>query len=505
MLLIRPLPELNESWRGYILRLSERNYLNIPKQMLRITGIDEKVLRTTIPPLNSVATLTGHSEEVLRKIFPFTQETSHILLLGNKIQKEYFRINSPKICPDCIRENKYISARWDIAEMNVCHVHKRRLISHCHECGKALTWYRKGILKCKNGHELHEHQGVQASAEEVHFAELLASKIEGFQIRPETTGSKIPQAFYEMELATFLGVTNTLGIRMALADRQNERIKPVGSPEAYDNMVRLLSNWDDEFNSLMAKSMETTSGKRPSIRASYEKLYGALFKKGWPQNELEFIRSSFQKYAVMNNDSLFFDSRTKKSFNLESTPNHYVGIYEAAKLLGTMPSTLRKKLKKGELKYQVHTYPSGKEKYLIDLNSIPQKLPNTKGDLSRRKAAAYVGIPVATLITLRKIGYVESNYKTTLPMTWAIQDLDDFIAKIESKANGLPITQCDDPIGILYCLKNLHFGSARSKVEILLRILSGDIQVFGNGRLSDLSISKTQAIEYSSKHLSATS
>lgn len=495
MLLIRPLPELKESWRGYILRLSERNYLNNPKQMLRITNIDLKDLRTTIPPLSSVAKLTGHTEEKLREIFPLTLETPHILLLGNKVQKEYFRINSPKICPDCIRENKYISARWDIEPMNVCHIHKRHLISYCHDCSKGLTWYRNGMVNCKNGHKLHEHHGEPATVEEVHFAELLASKIEGFQIRPETTGSKIPQAFYEMELATFLGVTNTLGIRMALAERQNDRIKPVGSPEVYDNMVRLLSNWDYEFNNLMAKSIEKTSVKQPSIRASYERIYGALFKKGWPQKELEFIRSSFYKYAVKNNDSLFFDSRTKKKFDLKNTPHNYVGINEAAKLLGTMPSTLRKKIKKGEVKYQVHTYPSGQEKYLIDLNSIPQKLPNTKGDLSRRKAAAYVGIPVSTLITLRKLGYVDSNYKTTLPLAWAIQDLDDFIAKIESTANGLPITQCDDPIGILYCLKNLQFGSVRSKAEIIVRILTGHIQVFGIGKLKDLVISKTKAIE----------
>jgi len=45
----------------------------------------------------------------------------------------------PKVCPDCMTKQSHTNAHWQLYPMTHCHLHDKRLISHC-VCGEALVW-----------------------------------------------------------------------------------------------------------------------------------------------------------------------------------------------------------------------------------------------------------------------------------------------------------------------------------------------------------------------------
>lgn len=52
------------------------------------------------------------------------------------------------VCPDCLAEDGYCQALWELRYYTVCHRHRRLMVSHCGACGEPLTPRRPALLRC---------------------------------------------------------------------------------------------------------------------------------------------------------------------------------------------------------------------------------------------------------------------------------------------------------------------------------------------------------------------
>lgn len=491
-LLIRPFPKPFESWRGYILRLSAENYTNCPRQILRLSRISEGEMRTSMPSLNHVASITGKSHDDLFGIYPMESSRGKIRYLGHEISKSYLRINSPAVCTECIKETGHINATWDFQFMNTCHIHRKELITHCPECCSKLSWYRRGLLVCKCGYDFSEDVGVDASSEEVAFAECLSKSIERKVVGSEST-SQIPIAFFIMSPNTLLSLFNTLGTRSILIQGKNVTISNVGDKRVFIEGVKILNSWEHEFRRLMLSSIQGGDENHRSIRKGFKNFHNALFSYKFPKHEIQFLEDAYKRISLELIKMPRLDRRIKSRLSIKDDEINYVGVYKAAEMLGVMPSTMRRWAKSGKVRAEVISNSVTDDCYLIDTSSLAKKKKSDLGELDQRKAGAYLGLPVNIIKSLRSSGHIKSEYRTIYPNGWAVADLDDFISRVYNRSINNSLSDCEDPMDLVYVFQKIKLKSADMKADILREILDGRLRLFARSKkTSDMYLSKKE-------------
>lgn len=495
-LLIRPYPKPFESWRGYILRVSEENFANSPKEILRLSTISEGDMRTSIPELDHVASITGKSHDDLVGIYPSESCRGKIRYLGHEISKSYLRINTPAVCTECIKETGYIHANWDFQFMNTCHIHRKGLITHCPKCCTKLSWYRRGLSVCKCGYDFSDDTGVDASSEEVAFAECLSKSIERKVVGSDST-SQIPIAFFNMSPNTLLSLFNTLGTRSILIQGENVTLSNVGDNRVFTEGIKILNNWEQEFRRLMLCSIQEGEENLRSIRKRFKNFHNALFSYKFPNHEIQFLEDAYKRVSLELTKMPRLDGRIKSRLSIKDDEINYVGVYKAAEMLGVMPSTMRRWTKLGKVRAEVISNSVSGNRYLIDTSSLAKKKKSDLGELDQREAGAYLGLPVMIIKSLRSSGHIKSEYRTIYPKTWAVADLDDFISRVYNFSINNSLSDCDDPMDLVYVFQKIKLKSTDMKADILREILDGRLRLFaGSKKAADMYLSKKELYSF---------
>src|SRR5438067_12671300 len=153
LLLFSSAPMYDESFLGYLLRLTELNCLSTLSWLLQIAKI-KKYLQSKLsfafnPTLDllPLAQVTGVGEVELaalqyRPVSLSQQFVKNYLVFGLPVQQYMIRLRHPKICTACLREKSYTRRIWDLAPITTCVIHKCLLLDECPNCGKRISWAR---------------------------------------------------------------------------------------------------------------------------------------------------------------------------------------------------------------------------------------------------------------------------------------------------------------------------------------------------------------------------
>ena len=146
MLLARPAQKEQECVLSYLIRVSSVNGFKHVGKLLGGAGLNWKNSR--IPSHNILSgeydlgaclknlglpSVTIGSAQVYQAFIRIV-DTSHIF------------VKSPRICPECIRENGYCSKDWVYLPIVSCLKHKRLLVDIDGRTGEKLSWYRSCLL-----------------------------------------------------------------------------------------------------------------------------------------------------------------------------------------------------------------------------------------------------------------------------------------------------------------------------------------------------------------------
>jgi hypothetical protein len=418
-----PAPHPKEALFAYLLRLAEANCYPTPVYLAYAAGVSRTHWIRPYPsyPAQALAPLVSGDVEAFERLAyrSIVGNSMEFKLLDHNMGRwsgDVLRLMSPAICAECVREEGYISAFWDLAAAVACPRHARTAIERCQTCSKALGWYRPGLLKCRCNADICQMTGAAADEMVVSLMRLLDAKLERRSLLDCQVSGELPlNTFEAMPLFDFVRVIEVLG-------RIGEELVPrtdgthLGRPDKVRRAANLLTQWPMRF-----------------------------------QDWLVSLRSSHTQKAqarVLNRiDSVLFRRRTLSE-----------GMVQLRRALSPVLSTVASRRSKVRPVKQT----SGVVAPIV-LTAI-------------RIAGVQLGIPPQILAILRARGTYESKAEVGKRQKWRPEEIKAFGDRLLSMAGEL----AEPVAGLkLESLLALKFRNPAVKAEAVEAVLCGNLPVVG--------------------------
>jgi hypothetical protein len=278
-----PAPYADETLFPYMLRLSEANCYPDPRYLAYAAGVDRTHWNGPYPsyPATLLAPLVGYEEKIFERM-------GYRTILGNSLRfklldhdmglraANVLRVERPAFCIQCVKEAGYVRALWDMAPAVACPRHASLGVDHCLTCGRLLTWYRRGLLKCRCNADLGEMAGVPADRLLVDLMKFLEAKIERSDMQAIEIASEFPVSLLEamplFDCLRLVEVLGDVGTKYSLK-RGEDNVHRV---EKVRCAASLLLEWPTRFHGWL-ESRDSLGG-RPILPKVMSRIDIALFR-----------------------------------------------------------------------------------------------------------------------------------------------------------------------------------------------------------------------------------
>lgn len=140
-LLFSAIPHADESFIGYLLRLTEVNRYETLSWLLHLAQINYVGFKFPLTwngslDVSVLKRLTGVDETTLTSLLYVPMRSSErqliadYLVFGNPVPHHMIRLKHPKICPACLRDSNYARIIWELAPVTVCPSHEWELVAY---------------------------------------------------------------------------------------------------------------------------------------------------------------------------------------------------------------------------------------------------------------------------------------------------------------------------------------------------------------------------------------
>jgi len=419
----RPKPDPTESLLNYVLRLSEKNGFGDPRAVLaRAGGPVTAPRRLDVSKLHA---LTGWGSELKRMVYSVSGDTENSQLHGHIVSYKDISLHRPKLCVECIRENGFVQAHFDLSVMVACPIHRTRTLTHCSTCGSELSVFRRGLLICKCGAALLNDNPQSVPDREVNLLDIIRRKTLSLSI-PSESGTGFPRELECLDLRTLLSVVNVLGRHL--------RVKN-GLEAADDMAVRVsvaaetLSEWPNHFFEMIDHFEEGFSERNPATfrKGRMRNLHMALLRLDVP-----FILAGFSEYANRNygegcRSRLMGLSRDKYA-------PAYLSKGQIVKQYKISRRAVDRTIKQNAIN-EVNVVCGKRKRVFIDAHEITFERTEICRLCSAEEAAKVIGIPARVLRCLLQLGL----FRPTIQ--WANARKFDLLSVLEFRRRFDPILE----------------------------------------------------------------
>ncbi len=494
-LMVTPEPNKRENILGYLLRASDMNGYEGINQILRYAG----------RKAGSMHVLSQHFE-IIESVFGpvgrdlINLEHVHILkrhnlklrdALSSKTNPLHINLREPKICPSCIVENGYIDLYWDIKYVECCPKHRIKLIDTCPSCGKSLSWFRRGILRCRCGFDL-----LKVEVEDVYDEDLIIlnafvrnMKYRNSLLHRVTLDKPYPITWLlKQSFDGFLWLISQLHLIYDLKFGSSEE----GKRSVLKLASEVLSDWPNGFYNYL-EVLDSHEKEKLNIdfgaSGSGKRLYALFFNSIYSEREYKFLQKEFINFINQYGKAAYFD---KRIYDRVDVDRNIIGITEMADYIGVRPSTLKSMVEKGMVT-PCNNGAEQRSRYLFDVKEEhPRRIESGKS-YSERQAALELGLPTSVLRILRKKGVYRTRYIGTKLESYHEYDIQSFKDKIlrEIKEISTDQIELDKYISIASVMQKKLCGP-EGKVDFICAVIEGDIQPIGviDGEISKIIFQK---------------
>lgn len=149
----------NESFNGYLLRLSSANGYRGISEFLRHTVGDASLRALSGVALSQIRrdkiileqlgrVAVGDPNHLLHWQTEALGTAEATLIHGCRVDDDALLGSFAQVCPRCLASDGYAHEAWDLATVTVCDKHRERLVDACPDCGHRLTWSRANLFAC---------------------------------------------------------------------------------------------------------------------------------------------------------------------------------------------------------------------------------------------------------------------------------------------------------------------------------------------------------------------
>ncbi|WP_158945313.1 TniQ family protein [Granulicella sp. S190] len=467
-----PIPRPTSSLLGYILKISQANGFSSPWSVIRRAGLKQHEFRGTGIKLGKIAAITACPIDDLIALGysdPNSERSCH--LLDHKLLPTDLDLQSPRICPECVRSLGFIEAQWDLAYMVGCPVHLCWATSSCVDCGEALRWFRQGQLRCHCGAKI-KSAGESISLPESDLLQVLRTKV--LRLLPLANfGTGLPfRELQQMELRSLLRVITVIGSCSNLLKSPSTRNSPPAA--ILSAAAETLSGWPSNFFELLRQLGRRRTQNPCDIRDQFAPLYSSLFKEKLTGSaeELDFIRIAFLDFVSNHWDGRKVDSRLLSSVRSQVS-TQYVSRAQLARSLRVDPRTIKRHV-------DLHCLPVKKSQSPERFDKSQFSFIDRSAKLLRvREAARDIGISVAVLRSLTDGGEFEVRHQ--LPRQPGFHEYDVRSFKDKVLALVLGEMSCTTDLRVITVGESLQrvCQATGEKANLLRDLLAKRIRVIG--------------------------
>ncbi len=483
-LLVRhPAPFRTESLFGYILRLSQENGYTTPWSLLLLAQMAQHEARSTGMKVAKLAQVCDRHQSELQSIsyrWPDDHPRS-CRLLGHLLTPWELVITKPKLCPECVAEQGFIEAHFDLALMTGCPVHRRSLLSRCPGCMRPLRWFRPGLLECHCGASLRNADLPAISGAEADLLDLIRRKILGLAAG-RAYASGLPGSHLEvLEFQALLSLVGTLARRCMIVDNDPDRRN---SQRIVSAAASVLADWPNNFFRLLRRIVEgmPTNSSIGVARGRLGGIYRSLFSlRGiMPTVQGDFLRIAFLDFIRNDWKPAFMDQRLMRRLRT-GQPERFISKSAFAQRYGIDTRAAARFLE--DQGVPSRTFRWGKSKRKSIDSSAARLSPALPGKIYRlRQAAAMIGISVELLKCLKASGDFEVSHliSRTRPGFHEL-DIEAFIQKLKRLAPPLNPADLSSPKYVRFAIvARGWYGSVEAKANIVRAVLSRELPVVGS-------------------------
>jgi hypothetical protein len=351
LLLFSTVPQPDESFLGYLLRLTQLNCYESPSWIMQMAGLATTVGSTSFVFNNSqglepLARLTGVNKDKLTELIyqtadPIRRKMGNYLLFGSAITQYLIRPDRPKICPSCIRESGYTRRMWEIIPVTTCLIHKCLLLDECPNCQARISWNRENLSQCRCKFDWSEYQPLTVEEDE-----LLVTKQIYWLCNFIPAENRIidrlssPNPLYNLDLKHFLSALIFVASQYGgFIDTKGKFLVSVKSnAEIHMLLCKAFSafeNWPKNFFSFL----DWRRAQRPKkkfahgLRREFSEYKSVLYRQLSSTN-LDFMRKAFEDYLAVQWKGGYLNQMRRLAASARRKAK-YCSMTEAKKMLQT--------------------------------------------------------------------------------------------------------------------------------------------------------------------------
>lgn len=470
-----------ESLFGFVLRVCEHNGYDTPHFVWDLAAVSRGAEFAPRFPVDELARILGQPPEDLRRIaYRVTTEgrgTFKILNhpLGNDLRHGPLRLRKPALCPQCVADQGFIDAFWDLSAAVACPVHHCAVVRTCPTCARPLTWKRPALLTCQCGASLAAATTDPAGVELGELMAIIRARLHDRPIDADRNSAGYPvQYLSSMPFSALIRMLTALGLQ-ALKSR-GVGVEPNGA--TVNEAVAILRDWPQGYHRFLTTLGDKSLTERPGamgLRKQFRGFYQAMFKNREFSAQSTWLREEFLRFgqhhwgqAVV--DRKFFGGRAA------SDPGRFLPVNEVARRFRIWKPMRDRMIADGTL--VTRRIRSGKSsRVVVDLEKsrLPQE---SSGTMSVREAAARVGLPVSVLRHLRAAGILSTGLRRGHVTSWHVDDIETF----RTRALALPVVDGSGATQELVLLRDLmrrRLRDAKAKTEIAAAVFEGRLLLYG--------------------------
>ncbi len=502
MLVRTPKPHATESLLGFVLRVSESNGYESPVYVFQLAQIPRRMERAPGFPVERLAKILGQDPSDLRRIAYRAEETSgrpfKILdhFLGETLRSAPLRLRRPAFCPQCVADEGYIDAFWDLTVAVACPTHRCEVVRSCAACGQPLMWRRPALLTCSCGALLCDTTPRPPDRATFELMEIIKEKLHGRSAKSIPNTSHFPIEFLtDVPLESLLALVQALGAQALKA----RAVAPDAEGSAVVNAAaEALADWPSGYHrllSMLGRRFLDEGSSAGGMATQFGPFYDAMFRWRAFSEHAAFLRQEFLEFGQRYWGNALIHRKLWRPHNAEGT-QRFVSKSEFVRRFRIGSTTLKRLIADGMIVSK--TIKAGADaRVLIDIQS--SQIPDdSTGIINGRQAADRLGLPVDVLKYLREIQVFRSKPRRRGPIqSWHVDDVEAF----RERALTLPLAQGYISGSETVPLKEviqLKFRDTGAKADIVAAVFDGRLSLLGRsgGALGGLLLDKVQVDDF---------
>ena len=378
----------DESFMGYVLRLTEQNVYETPSWVLKLAGLDYKQLRRSCAFVFKPESAAGLAQvtdvgatELARLTYPpvvARDGNSLYRFFGQPLPQYALRPTQPKVCPQCLAETAHCRRVWEFSLVTACPRHGCLLIDKCPKCKAPISWLRDSLCVCPCKFDWRKARVNRLEENELALACHIHSLCGLDGNAPPNSGGRNPALALELQdlisavsfiAGQYQGLLTVTGKQLARCSRNVEL------HALYARAFAVFEDWPINFYRFLDWRRSQAGNILPSHRSlatglckDFGKFHTGLFRK-LPGQQFDFMRVAFAEYLTKHWAGGYLAHLNRQEGRAVVRSEKYVSRTEARRLLQTHVRWIDHLVQSGRLKAVVRRRNS-KRFVLVEVASL---------------------------------------------------------------------------------------------------------------------------------------